>query len=117
MLDDCCHFAGCGVKSGAISDGTLEGDQRCHVVVGAASDGTLEGERCCWVVVVAASDGARDRAQSLSVKLHFIFTLLQFKQAQPGFTKHILSPFRHQSHRSSGGTGPNPTSARNDAFG
>ena len=81
MLDDCCRFAGHGVKSGAISDGTMEGDRRRRVVVGAASDGTLEGERCRQVVVVAASDGVRDRARSLSVKLHFIFTLLQFKQA------------------------------------
>jgi len=44
MLDDHCHFAGCGVTSGAISDGTLEGDQRHRVVVRAASDGTLEGD-------------------------------------------------------------------------
>jgi len=95
MLDNHCHFAGHGVKSGAISDGTLEGDRHCQVVVGAASDGTLEGDRCCRVVVMAASDRAQDWARSLSVKLHFIFTLLQFKQAQPGFTKHILSPFQH----------------------
>jgi len=46
MLDDHCCFAGRGVKSGAISDGTLEEDRHCQVVVGAASDGTLEGEQC-----------------------------------------------------------------------
>ena len=39
MLDDRCRFAGRGVKSGVISDGTLEGDQRRRVVVVAASDG------------------------------------------------------------------------------
>jgi len=93
MLDNRCRFAGHGVTSGSISDGTLEGDRCRRVVVGAASDGTLEGDQCRRVVVMAASDGARDQARSLSVKLHFIFTLLQFKQARPGFTKHILSPF------------------------
>jgi len=58
MLDDHCRFAGHGVKSGAISNGTLEGDQHHQVVVGAASDGTLEGDQCRRVVVVAASDWA-----------------------------------------------------------
>ena len=96
VLNNLLHFTGLGVTGGTTSDGTLDGNQ---------GQQELLQDSLNWTC---------DLPWSLSVSVHFIFLLQQFKHAIPFFTKQILPALQHLSQLFSGQTGSNPTSARND---